>query len=499
MKRYISYSIAIAMISSFLFSSCSKNEFMELDKGHDELILTADTAELVLEEVNHASNGIELSWTTGTNFGTGNKIFYTLEIDQAGSDFSSPYVAVDHEKQVYSWKKTVEQLNEILTDKMGIREESTVRLQARLTANVPECEEVQQVVSEMTVKTYKPVTETLFIIGDATPGGWSLEHAVAMNRTNNGIFTWTGNLKKGDFKFVVSNKEFIPSYGKDVEGYLAYRETEDQPDTHFSVEKDHTYQVNVNLLTRKISIMESRGEIPAYEKLYFIGESTDWSSVEMSRDPLDKFLFRIGRVFPTDKGGQFKFAVTSDDSRFNDMYKAKNPDAPYTDQAAVFVKGFEPDNKWVLKDEEKGKAYKICFDIRAGRERMMMVPFVPYEMIWMVGSAAPCGWNLGDATPMTKVSDYIFEWEGELESGELKFSCDKQSDWNGAWFMAQEAGEPTGQVEKMLFINKSDDAFKEQYLETQVGGVDIKWTIANVGNYKITLNQLEETVSILKK
>lgn len=49
------------------------------------------------------------------------------------------------------------------------------------------------------------------------------------------------------------------------------------------------------------------------------------------------------------------------------MYKAKNADAAYTDTEMVFVKGFDPDNKWVLKDAECGKAYKICVDIRAGK------------------------------------------------------------------------------------------------------------------------------------
>ena len=50
------------------------------------------------------------------------------------------------------------------------------------------------------------------------------------------------------------------------------------------------------------------------------------------------------------------------------------------------VNRFDPDNKWVLKDAECGKAYKICVDIRAGKERMIMSEFIPYEMIYMVGS-----------------------------------------------------------------------------------------------------------------
>jgi hypothetical protein len=58
--------------------------------------------------------------------------------------------------------------------------------------------------------------------------------------------------------------------------------------------------------------------------------------------------------------------------------------------------------------------------------------------------------------------------------------------------------EPTGQIEQGLFINKSDDYLKAQYLETNIGDIDNKWRIMSAGSYTITINQLEETVSIVK-
>lgn len=199
------------------------------------------------------------------------------------------------------------------------------------------------------------------------------------------------------------------------------------------------------------------------------------------------------------KGGEFKFGTS--DGSWENMYKAKNADAAYTDTEVVFVKGFDPDNKWVLKDGECGKAYKICMDIRSGKERMMMSEFTPYEMIYMVGDATPAGWTIGDATPMqTTDNPYVFTWKGTLNAGELKFTCDKQEDWNGAWFMPAVADkQPAGETEPMLFLDKSDEAFKAQYLDVMVGGIDQKWKITTAGSYLITLNQLEETISIVKQ
>ena len=120
-------------------------------------------------------------------------------------------------------------------------------------------------------------------------------------------------------------------------------------------------------------------------------------------------------------------------------------------------------------------------------------------MIYLIGSASPAGWDLGNATPMTAGSDaYTFTWEGQLNEGELKFTCDRKSDWMGAWFMASESGKaPTGQTEQMLFIDKSSDLCKAQYLENNVGDLDFKWNITEAGTYTITLDQLKETVSIV--
>ena len=58
--------------------------------------------------------------------------------------------------------------------------------------------------------------------------------------------------------------------------------------------------------------------------------------------------------------------------------------------------------------------------------------------------------------------------------------------------------EPTGSVEHALFINKGDADFKSQYLDLNVGDIDQKWKITSSGTYTVTMNQLEETVSIVK-
>ena len=131
------------------------------------------------------------------------------------------------------------------------------------------------------------------------------------------------------------------------------------------------------------------------------------------------------------------------------MYMAMEANAPISSSDARFVKG-GTDTKWFIKDEECGKAYKICLDIRSGKEKMYMREFTPYPMVYLVGDATPAGWDIANATPMTSTgSPYIFTWTGQLNAGELKFTCDRQADWMGAWFLcgAGNDAEPTGKAE----------------------------------------------------
>lgn len=40
----------------------------------------------------------------------------------------------------------------------------------------------------------------LFLVGDATPGGWDLGNQTAMEETSDSVFSWTGTLTSGNFK-----------------------------------------------------------------------------------------------------------------------------------------------------------------------------------------------------------------------------------------------------------------------------------------------------------
>lgn len=496
MRKHILRQLLIAF-GCVVLGSCYDN-YTELNKGETKLALTATNEDITLREAKHAENVLTLTWTTGTNHGTGNRITYKLELAEAGTGFANPYLVADDMTQQYTWTFTTEQLNSLLRSDLGMKANNRYTIEARVSATVAGGEDTQAASTIFNVTAYEPVTETLYITGTATTGGTDLAKAEKMTRIDNGQFSYIGYFNTGTYKFITTPGTELPSYNRSSDGSLILRTSVNQSDNLFEITEAHYYTIILNLLAGTITVNQSEGVKPPYDAIWFIDGMDGYRFKPMRQNALDPFLFRYGSEFNNE--GDFKFATAS--GNWENNYKATQPDAPYTNSSVEFIKGFAPDNKWRLKKEELGKAYKICLDIRNGKERMMMTPFKPYDNIWLVGDAAPGGWSLDNASPMTKdVSNpYVMTWSGMLKAGELKFTCDKSNDWNGAWFMATtNDATPIGKEEQALFIDKHSDSMKAQYLTVDIMNIDNKWKIPEAGRYKIILNQLTETITITKE
>ncbi len=472
----------ILSLLSALLIRCTDDNYMELDKGDTPLEVTASNTEIELDATNPATEALKLTWTTGSNQGTHAAISYTFQMDVQGNNFADG-ISLDLGREVYEKTYRNEELNDILLNDFGIAVNEETVLEARVIATTaaegvePETSNVQRI----SVKTHKPITKTLYLIGDATPNGWSADDATEMRPVNNVAkgFTWTGSLSSGKFKFITTLGDFVPSYNKgESDSKLYLRESDDDPyDEQFEITEPGTYTVTVNLITLAASIV--RGEGPEYSELWFVGNPTGWNFEPMTVSPLDPFVFHYNADLSA--GGEFKIGTA-----------AGNWDAiffrPAVDQTAegsdldVDKWAGDPDYKWNIT----GGVYKIKLDTRD--MKIDIVRFTQFTMIYLVGDATPNGWDIGNATTMTATADpYKFTWTGTLNTGELKFTCDKQDDWNGAWFLASEADKtPTGQEEQMLYNYPG-------------AGVDYKWRITEAGTYQIELDQLKETVTIKKQ
>ena len=473
--------LSIILTLPLLFTSCD-DDYKETNLGNQPLTLSISENTLLLDITAPQSNAIDFEWTPGSNFNTNAAITYTFELGLGNTAFAkSVQTELKEGKTSVSYK--TEELNAMLLDEFEVAPGSEVELEARVTAKVHH-EGIQPQVSEtMKIKVtgYKPVSSTLYLLGSAAPNGWNADDATKMNTVSGtaGGFVWQGKLNAGELKFITTLGSFFPSYNKGAdESKLFFRQSDDEPDDKFTIPAAGIYKISVNIINLAIYIETL--DAPEYSELWLVGNPTGWNFEPMTPDASDPFVFYFNADLSA--GGEFKISTVNGSWDGVFFRPAVDQTAEGTDQDVDKWAG-DPDYKWNIP----GGTYKIKLDTRD--MKMDIVPFTPYATVYLVGDATPNGWSIDSATPMTPdASDpNTLTWTGTLAAGEMKFSCDKQSDWNGAWFLASENGmEPTGNVEQVLFSASGSNP-------------DNKWKVNSPGIYTIELNQLKETITIKKQ
>ena len=488
MKTIYRILISTVFLLPLLFVSCNE-DLMETNKGETALKLKANTTDLVLDVLNPNSSVLNFEWTTGTNNGTNAAISYQFQITNEDSNFESG-ITYELGKNTTSIVYTNETLNSVLLDSLNAKSDSVITVKARVIATVLAAGTEPQISESFAVKikTYKPITKNLYLIGGAAPNGWNADNATKMNSINGttGGFTWQGRLNAGELKFITKLGNFLPSYNKGVEdNQLIYRETEDQPDNKFTISKSGQYRVTVNIITLNISIEEL--DAPEFGDLWFVGGFSGWTFKEMRVDMLDPYIYHYNaELNSSNSSDEFKIATANNfDQTTVFLRPAVNGQGAGTGLSVVKWSESENtnDNKWKLAPG----IYKITLNLRT--MKVDIVPFTPFSMIYLVGDATPNGWDIGNATAMDAVSgnSFKFTWTGHLNAKEIKFTCDRKTDWNGAFFLATSGGaNPSGSEEQMLYSNVGSNP-------------DNKWNITEAGTYTIELDQLQETVKFTKR
>ncbi len=127
-------------------------------------------------------------------------------------------------------------------------------------------------------------------------------------------------------------------------------------------------------------------KLPPYNRVWFVGDFTQWAWLEMKRTEQNPFVFTIDFTFnpedvrnpgdPEQEYG-FKFGINepgSDRQWFN-MYHPKYKDAPITETEAVQVENdVTNDFKWSVEEKYWGHSFRISLDITPGKEKMICTP-----------------------------------------------------------------------------------------------------------------------------
>jgi len=181
----LSFNKIIVFIALVAIWSCKKDEVRAVidTSAASPITLNASSTTLVLDSADAANkNAVIFNWDA-VQYGTDVAIVYTLQLDSLNGDFSKP-VAVEVGSEL-SKAYTEANLNTIVQN-LGLTPGTSGQIQARVKAVVSQSGTAASVVPviysnvlKLTVTPYStkpqpkyPVPDGLYIVGDATPGGW---------------------------------------------------------------------------------------------------------------------------------------------------------------------------------------------------------------------------------------------------------------------------------------------------------------------------------------
>ena len=213
--------------------------------------------------------------------------------------------------------------------------------------------------------------------------------------------------------------------------------------------------------------------VPVPDALYMIGDATPngWDAnnpTPMTKSPTEPGVFTYQGDL---SAGELKFLTVV--GEFLPSYQRGEDD----NTLVVRTDFDQPDDKFVI---EQGGIYMLTVDVIEMTYHAEALASSPYDELWIVGSAVPKGWDIGNADPMIQdPSDpFVFSFNAELVAGEFKIATAKSFD--AAFYRPVTADQP---------ITETD-------IQLSAGDPDHKWNISEAGPYKITLNLRDNTIDI---
>ncbi|SEP40497.1 SusF/SusE family outer membrane protein [Mucilaginibacter sp. OK283] len=208
----------------------------------------------------------------------------------------------------------------------------------------------------------------LWLLGDASPGGWSLDAAtpLVVDASDSFIFTWTGPLVAGDFKIATAKDFNEPFYRPTTNApdlsVTAVQLNAGDPDNKWHIAIASTYKITLNLRTNTISIVNTIVSTPPYTALWIIGDASPggWSldaATPMVKNATDPFVFTWAGPLVA---GEFKIGTAKD---FGAKFYRPVTDHPALSATTMQLSSGDPDNKWVVTASTAGN-YKITLNMK---------------------------------------------------------------------------------------------------------------------------------------
>ncbi|MGM9842261.1 MAG: SusF/SusE family outer membrane protein [Candidatus Limisoma sp.] len=357
------------------------------------------------------------------------------------------------------------------------------------------------------------VADAVYMLGDATPNGWDNNNPTELVKKSQYIFEYEGELHAGEMKACLEKGSwdvpFIRPTAADCKINKSGVESGDfvfttGPDNKWRVEEAGIYRLTFDLEHWTIEAVfvaevETSTDAIETETLFMIGDATPggWSMDDASQftRSSNKYIFTWeGELVP----GEMKACLVQDGTFSCPFLHPTVADVSIS-SAGVAASDFlfyagDPDNKW--KVTEAG-TYRITFDLEHWTIKAEMLSSsgstkepIETETLYMIGDATPNDWSMDDASQFTRstTDKYVFTWEGELKTGEMKACLVKDGTFSCPFLHPSTADVTISSAG----VAASDFLF-------YAGEPDNKWKVTEAGTYRITFNLKNYTIAVEKK
>ena len=219
----------------------------------------------------------------------------------------------------------------------------------------------------------------------------------------------------------------------------------------------------------------------AADRLLIVGEAVwgGWSidnSIVMLNSTENPDVFKA--TVNLKQNEPFKFLTTSEWGKLE--YRAGDNDVTLAEGvASPLVSTEENSNDKQFKVSETAN-YDIVCDLTAKTIVVKKANYrtnpLKHTALWMIGSATPGKWSIGDGTMLVPTVDNptVFKATINLVEGEMKIAVNNQTGYGQTFYLRDTTDET-----KMVF-----------------GGDDNKWNITKAGKYDVTVDVVNMTISI---
>ncbi len=338
--------------------------------------------------------------------------------------------------------------------------------------------------------------EKIYAVGASMPCGWNNSAPEVLTRANPevAVYTWTGIMNTGDFKFLhplsIGNWDFgycstiannPVSYGVAQDVVFEVRNSSETTfnDYKFTMSETAECTITVDLVNKKMTVTKN-GQLYA-QNIWITGSAIPGGKVKLVSDNIDPLInyHYYGPLL----AGDFKFATTEVPDATTKYYVPASASDAVSSNVSVNLTSDASAQGWTVS--QASDLYKIKLNTLA---KKFNGSIFNVEHIYIVGGATTVGWDAGNAIELARGTgdqSNVFTFDGNLTvnaagSDRNKFKFLLQRDWGPASFHAQVENESITTAQN--FTNHISD--------------DYKWTVDadKQGRYVIKLDALQETI-----